>query len=1529
MARLLPLVILLAFASLAEATVVISEVLADPPTGAAGDANQDGQRDARKDEFIELYNAGSAPVDISGWQLCEDDVELDNCFQFPSDAVIEPGSYVVLFGGGNPSGFTVPVYTDDGTIGNGLKNSGESIHLIDDNGTEVSVVSHSTWPKAQSIVRNPPDGEAFEPHKDVSPTGAPFSPGRATDAEPETPEVPETPEPETPEAPETETPPEPIPTYALFISEVLADPPDRLAGDANRDGQRETYGDEFVELYNAGSASVDISGWRLGDSSKSSDNFFQFPADAVIEPGSYVVLFGGGNPSGFTVPVYADDGTIGNGLKNSGESIHLIDDTDTEVAVVSHDTWPNDQSIVRNPSDGGAFEPHKTASSTGAPFSPGRATDAEPETPEGPETPEPETPEPETPSEPTPTYSLFISEVLADPPSGAAGDANQDGQRDTYEDEFVELYNAGPNPISLAGWRLGDSTSPDTHFQFPADAVIEPGSYVILFGGGNPTGFTVPVYTDDGRIGNGLTNSGENIRLTDDNGAEVASVSHGTWPSDQSLVRNPSDGGAFIPHKTAAPSGAIFSPGRAIDTASKTPSKPTYALFISEVLADPPSRLAGDANRDGKRDGYEDEFVELYNAGPNPISLAGWQLGDSTSPKRHFRFPSGAVIASRSYVVLFGGGNPLGFTFPVYTDDGKIGNGLTNSGEDIQLIDDAGNTIAVVSHDDWPKDQSIVRTPSDGGAFIPHKMASPIEAPFSPGHSPETRPILTYPLFISEVLADPPEGPAGDANRDGQYDPHEDEFIELYNAGPVPISLAEWRLGDAGPLSEYFRFPAKAVIEPRSYIILFGGGKPLGFTIPVYTDDGTIGDGLTDSGESIHLINDHGHEAASLFQSTWPDSQSLVRTPSSGGACVPHKMASPIEAPFSPGHSPETRPVLTYPLFISEVLADPPERRAGDANQDGRHDPYEDEFIELYNAGPVPISLADWRLGDAGPLSEYFRFPRDAIVDPDSYVVLFGGGNPLGFTVPVYTDDGTIGDGLTDSGEAIHLINDHGDEVAFLSHSTWPDDQSIVSMPPDDGAFVPHKTASPIKAPFSPGIAPETQTVPEKPKTPPRPTYSLFISEVLADPPEGPAGDANQDGRHDPHEDEFVELYNAGADTISLASWQLGDTGSLLDYFRFPPGAFIAPGSYAVLFGGGNPVGFTVPVYTDDGTIGNGLTNTGEAIYLIDKTGAIVTRVSHDDWPEDQSIVRTPPDSGAFVPHKTASSTEAPFSPGRATYAASETPSEPIPTYSLFISEVLADPPSGAVGDTNQDGQRDTYEDEFIELYNAGSNSVSLSGWRLGDSISQDTHFRFPPGAFIAPGSYVVLFGGGNPAGFTVPVYADDGRIGNGLTNGGEDIRLTDDSGAEIAVVSHDDWPSDQSIVRNPSDGDTFVPHKTASPIKAPFSPGRATETSPESASKILEMVSATSLQVRPNPFNTTAHLGFHLPHATFVHLAIYNVQGQLVRTLVDAPLPAGIHQMQWHGRDERGHAAATGPYFARVRIAHSPPHYAKLVLLR
>ena len=757
-------------------------------------------------------------------------------------------------------------------------------------------------------------------------------------------------------------------------------------------------------------------------------------------------------------------------------------------------------------------------------------------------------------------------------------------------------------------------------------------------------------------------------------------------------------------------------------------------------------------------------------------------------------------------------------------------------------------------------------------------------------------------VIISEVLADPP----GDANYDGQYNPHEDEFIELYNAGSRRVSLAGWRLGDAGSLSRYFRFPSGAVIEPGAYVILFGGGNPTDFTIPVYTDDGTIGDGLTDSGEAIHLIDDRGHEIAFLSHPTWPDDQSLVRIAPDSSTYVPHKTVSPTQAPFSPGHAPGARAPLTYALIISEVLADPPEGLAGDANRDGQYNPHEDEFIELYNLGPVPISLAGWRLGDAGGLSEYFRFPFDAVIEPGSYVVLFGGGNPSGFTIPVYTDDGTIGDGLTDSGEAIHLIDDRGHEIAFLSHPTWPDDQSLVRIAPDSSTYVPHKTVSPTQAPFSPGHL----------------TYPLIISEVLADPHEGSAGDANRDGQYDPHEDEFIELCNAGSRRISLAGWRLGSPSG---YFHFPSDAVIEPGSYVVLFGGGNPSGFTIPVYTDDGTIGDGLTDSGEAIHLIDDRGHEIAFLSHPTWPDDQSLVRIAPDSSTYVPHKTASRTQAPFSPGSPTVS---TP--PVnPRSALFISEVLADPPDGLAGDANQDGQHHPYEDEFIELYNASSDTISLASWQLGDAGSLGDYFRFPPGAIIAPRSYVVLFGGGNPSEFTVPVYTDDGRIGDGLTNSGEAIYLIDKTGYLVARVSHATWPDDQSIVRTSLEYDAFVPHKTVSPTQAPFSPGRATDTPPDSASAIAKMTSTTSLQVWPNPFNTTTQLRFHLNQAASAHVAIYNIQGQLVRTLVNAPLHAGIHQIEWDGRDGRGHSAATGPYFVRFRIEHSPPRYAKLILLR
>ncbi len=68
-----------------------------------------------------------------------------------------------------------------------------------------------------------------------------------------------------------------------------------------------------------------------------------------------------------------------------------------------------------------------------------------------------------------------------------------------------------------------------------------------------------------------------------------------------------------------------------------------------------------------------------------------------------------------------------------------------------------------------------------------------------------------------------------------------------------------------------------------------------------------------------------------------------------------------------------------------------------------------------------------------------------------------------------------------------------------------------------------------------------------------------------------------------------------------------------------------------------------------------------------------------------------------------------------------------------------------------------------------------------------------------------------------------------------------------------------------------------------------------------------------PNPFNPTTTIAYSLSEASKVQLDIYNVKGQLVKTLVNAEMPAGIHSVVWDGRDMNNKAVASGVYFYRV----------------
>ncbi len=68
-----------------------------------------------------------------------------------------------------------------------------------------------------------------------------------------------------------------------------------------------------------------------------------------------------------------------------------------------------------------------------------------------------------------------------------------------------------------------------------------------------------------------------------------------------------------------------------------------------------------------------------------------------------------------------------------------------------------------------------------------------------------------------------------------------------------------------------------------------------------------------------------------------------------------------------------------------------------------------------------------------------------------------------------------------------------------------------------------------------------------------------------------------------------------------------------------------------------------------------------------------------------------------------------------------------------------------------------------------------------------------------------------------------------------------------------------------------------------------------------------------PNPFNPTTEITFALPEAGEIKLAIYNLRGQLVRTLVSGAVAAGRHKVVWDGTDANGAKVASGIYVYRL----------------
>jgi hypothetical protein len=110
------------------------------------------------------------------------------------------------------------------------------------------------------------------------------------------------------------------------------------------------------------------------------------------------------------------------------------------------------------------------------------------------------------------------------------------------------------------------------------------------------------------------------------------------------------------------------------------------------------------------------------------------------------------------------------------------------------------------------------------------------------------------------------------------------------------------------------------------------------------------------------------------------------------------------------------------------------------------------------------------------------------------------------------------------------------------------------------------------------------------------------------------------------------------------------------------------------------------------------------------------------------------------------------------------------------------------INEVHYDPASDSAPAEFVELYNASSTNIDLSGWQLAGGIG----YTFPPGTELTNGGYLVVT---LDAGFFAadfPGVAALGPFTNRLGNGGDEVDLRDASGALVDTVDYGigaPWP--------------------------------------------------------------------------------------------------------------------------------------------
>ncbi len=678
-------------------SLVINEYQADPADGLAGDANGDGTRSASQDEFIELVNNGSLPLEVSGFTI-SDAAQIR--FTFPAGKIIPVGEAAVVFGGGTPTGAFGNARNNGlvfavGGSGLNLNNGADSIIIKDNSGVEVA---RRDYPSAdgsanQSLTRNPDITGNFMRHSQVAESGgALYSPGQKINGE--------------------------AFTVAPVIQQI--NPPSRLEGESPFD--LEVEGANF-----SADAKVLINSQALTTTFLSDTKLTTIvPVTVASVPGNYrveVINPDGNHSNSLTLQIIPLPPVLLALIPTTVEvgvgsfPLFLQGANFTAASVVLMNDAPVTTTFI-NKGELRASVPASMTNTIGVKRVKVRNADGK-------------------------LSREFIFEVVARRPRiisinpaqilvGASAFALE-VKGANFSSNAIIILNQAPLATKFI-------SSTALAAQVSADLIAQVGLK------------SITVQNTDGAISNEVA-----LRVVPDTPLiKLVEPDSAIEGSDEKVIQLFGEkfkaGAIAFAHSDLQTSreletkfisaeqleiklsSELLSAAKNLALRVENPdfgfsNEVVFKVFIkdplviNEYLADPPDDMSGDANGDGSRSSSQDEFVEIVNRTNEPVDLSGYRLSDADAV-RHL-FNAGTIIPPFEAVVVFGGGTPKG-TFGNAAENGLVfkassgGLSLNNGGDTLKLEDAQGRLIQEIkfTNIEGNANESFNREPDASGAIF-------------------------------------------------------------------------------------------------------------------------------------------------------------------------------------------------------------------------------------------------------------------------------------------------------------------------------------------------------------------------------------------------------------------------------------------------------------------------------------------------------------------------------------------------------------------------------------------------------------------------------------------------------------------------------------------------------------------------------------------------------------------------------------------------------------------------------------------